>query len=129
MSADMPAPEKCRSGTVKGSEAGMMAFVLIVDAESRTALEARISDIPGASLYLVGSQWAGKAGAEHTRPSDRLAQILPLVVEGNTNKQIGRLLGISHFTVRNHVARLLRLYGARNRAELLAMFTSRANHA
>ena len=106
-----------------------MAFVLIIDAAMRADLEARISDIPGASLYLVGAQGGDRLECEHTRPSGRLAQILPLLVEGNTNKQIGRLLGISHFTVRNHVARLLRFYGARNRAELLAMLRCGASHA
>ncbi len=102
-----------------------MAFVLMIDAESQAALEASTSRIPGASLYMVGSKQADGCGRMQSRPSDRLAQILPLVVEGNTNKEIGRRLGISHYTVRNHVARLLRLYGARNRAELLSLLDCR----
>ena len=118
MSARMPAPEICRSAAGGAGPASIMAFVLMVDAENRAALEARISDIPSVSLYPVGSQEAGESGGEHMRLSDRLIQILPLIVEGNSNKQIGRLLGISHFTVRNHVSRLLRLYGARSRDEL-----------
>jgi DNA-binding NarL/FixJ family response regulator len=103
-----------------------MAFVLMVDADNRAALEASISRIPGASLYMVGSEQCDGCEPVHARPSGRLAQILPLVVAGSTNKEIGRHLGISHFTVRNHVARLLRLYGARNRAELLAMLGCRS---
>ncbi len=106
-----------------------MAFVLMIDAENQAALEASVSRIPGAMLYMVGSKQADGCGRMQTKPSDRLAQILPLVVEGSTNKEIGRRLGISHYTVRNHVARLLRLYGARNRAELLSRLDCRSIRA
>lgn len=126
MTADPHTLARCRSGNTTGGQSEKVAFVLMVDPENRAALEASISRIPGASLYMVGSEQCDSCQSVHTRPSGRLAQILPLVVEGSTNKEIGRHLGISHFTVRNHVARLLRLYGARNRAELLAMLDRRS---
>ena len=129
MTADPRTPAKCHCGTRAEGLPERMAFVLVVDAEDRAALEAVISRVPGASLYMVGSEHSDGCEAAHGKPSSRLAQILPLVVEGSTNKEIGRHLGISHFTVRNHVARLLRLYGARNRAELLTMLSRRSIRA
>ncbi|WP_440511264.1 LuxR C-terminal-related transcriptional regulator [Sphingopyxis terrae] len=40
------------------------------------------------------------------------------VMRGLSNKGIGRELGISHFTVRNHLSRILLLLGLSSRQEL-----------
>lgn len=48
----------------------------------------------------------------------RQTEILTLLAQGRTNKQIAAELGISNFTVRDHVSSLLRLCGATNRTEL-----------
>ena len=40
------------------------------------------------------------------------------VMRGLSNKGIGRELGISHFTVRNHLSRILLLFGLSSRQEL-----------
>lgn len=45
----------------------------------------------------------------------RQRQILQLLAAGLSNKDIGRRLGLSHFTVRNHVSQLLRLLGVASR--------------
>ena len=42
------------------------------------------------------------------------------VVRGDSNKQIGRRLGVSEFTARDHVSGLMRKLGARTRADLAA---------
>lgn len=98
-----------------------LTYVLQIDAGHRTELDALIARIPGARFRIVSSN--------HTRPgtlpvgllSQRLEQVLQLIRQGLSNKAIGRELGISHFTVRNHVARLLYIYGADNRDELIAI--------
>lgn len=56
--------------------------------------------------------WAGMGLTE------RQVQILALVREGKTNKEIARILGLSHFTVRNHLMALFRLYGVSRRGDL-----------
>lgn len=61
-----------------------------------------------------------------SRPSipnltSRQQQVLDLVGEGHSNKAIGRLLGLSHLTVRNYIAVLFRLTGTRTRSELAAV--------
>ena len=50
--------------------------------------------------------------------SARQRDILALVAEGLSNKAIGRQLAISHFTVRNHLAQLMRAMNAPNRQAL-----------
>lgn len=50
--------------------------------------------------------------------STRQRAILALVVEGLSNKAIGRQLAISHFTVRNHLAQLMRALNVQNRQAL-----------
>jgi DNA-binding CsgD family transcriptional regulator len=58
---------------------------------------------------------------EHTPPvlPPRLLQILACLLEGYSDKQIARRLGISHHTVNHHIQRLYRLFGVHARGELL----------
>ena len=42
------------------------------------------------------------------------------LVRGDSNKQIGRRLGVSEFTARDHVSGLMRKLGARTRVDLAA---------
>jgi DNA-binding CsgD family transcriptional regulator len=48
----------------------------------------------------------------------RESQIVQFVVLGESNKQIARRLGISDYTVRDHVSNLLRKAGATKRSRL-----------
>lgn len=56
--------------------------------------------------------------------SPRQAEILQWLREGKSNEQIGRLLGISPLTVKNHLQRLYRQLGVSNRAHAVAQFPS-----
>lgn len=56
--------------------------------------------------------WAGLGLTE------RQVQVLALLGEGLSNKAIARVLGLSHFTVRNHLMALFRLYGVSRRGDL-----------
>lgn len=50
----------------------------------------------------------------------RESEVLKSLLQGLTNKQIAMSLGISDFTVRDHVSSILRKKGAGSRAELFA---------
>lgn len=59
------------------------------------------------------------------RLSKRHLEILPLVAQGMTNKEIGDLRGGSELTARNTVREAIRLLGVRNRAELASVAAQR----
>lgn len=54
----------------------------------------------------------------------RQHDILGLLVEGLSNKEIGRKLSLSHFTVRNHISLVMRLLNASSRGEVVARVTA-----
>lgn len=63
-------------------------------------------------------------------PTDRFREltarqrdILALLVTGLSNKEIGRKLALSHFTIRNHISQIMRLLGVSNRQEVVAAVT------
>jgi len=51
----------------------------------------------------------------------RETQILDYIAEGNSNKQIARILGISEQTIKNHVSAILRKLNANDRAHAVAL--------
>ena len=51
----------------------------------------------------------------------RQQNLMKLVATGLTNKEIAEELGLSEFTVKNHVSRILRQLGAGNRSEAAAV--------
>jgi transcriptional regulator EpsA len=54
--------------------------------------------------------------------SRRELEILTWVSMGRTNAEVSRLLGISAFTVKNHMQRIIRKLGASNRTEAVAKY-------
>ena len=52
--------------------------------------------------------------------TQRQLEILDLISSGESNKHIARKLGLSPFTVRNHISLLLRSLNAHSRSELAA---------
>lgn len=57
--------------------------------------------------------------------TSREQQVLGLLLQGCTNKEIALQLDISGYTVRDHVSSLLRKNEARTRLELMARCVSR----
>ena len=51
----------------------------------------------------------------------REIQILNYIANGNTNKEVARILGISDQTIKNHVSAILRKLNANDRAHAVAM--------
>jgi DNA-binding NarL/FixJ family response regulator len=65
--------------------------------------------------------------------TERQTRILDLLSQGLSNKEIARALGVSHFTVRNNISLLFRLFEVSRRAELATVLgdrpSSRINQA
>ena len=68
-----------------------------------------------ASAPSVGSSVSGASG--HGRLSRREREVLALVAEGRSNREIAEELIISENTAKYHVAQLLNKLGAGSRAE------------
>ena len=80
----------------------------------------------GVRCYLVSASAAGAARPVSERGdgvdalSAREIQVLQLVAEGKSNKDIGTALGLSALTVKSHLARIARKLGTGDRAEMVA---------
>jgi DNA-binding CsgD family transcriptional regulator len=70
---------------------------------------------------IRGKKEDSKAG----RLSKREDEILALVSEGKTNKEIGSILFLSEKTVRNNVSRILAKLGLVNRSQAAAYMARR----
>jgi DNA-binding CsgD family transcriptional regulator len=53
--------------------------------------------------------------------SGREVEVLRLVADGRSNKEIGETLGLSALTVKSHLARISRKLGTGDRAEMVAL--------
>lgn len=75
---------------------------------------------PAVARYAINGKLAAEAGADPLAPlTPRLREILQLIIEGHTTKEIARLLHTSPKTVENHRARLMRRLGVRDVASLV----------
>ena len=73
----------------------------------------QLNDLPGAQLMA------------RTRPlsvSDREREILHRLARGSSNSEIAQALGISVFTVKNHLKRIFRKIGVTNRTQAAARY-------
>ena len=61
--------------------------------------------------------------------SEREAEILKWVALGKTNPEIGCILDISAFTVKNHMQRVFKKLDVSNRAQAVGKFRAWVNHA
>lgn len=89
-----------------------------------------ISFIRSLSLREIGSEILNAdAAAALSSSKDGLTlrqnQILGLLLEGKSNKEIGLLTFLSEGTVKNHVSTILLHFGVRSRSQLLSQFRHR----
>ena len=56
-------------------------------------------------------------------------QIVRLIAEGKTDKEIGGILFLAHQTVRNRVSRILAATEMMNRTQLAVMWLAESHHA
>lgn len=72
-------------------------------------------------LHLNLQRLGPRAGRPGTRPiSAREAEVLRWVGEGKSNGEVGRILGISAWTVKNHLQRMYKMLGVSNRTQAVA---------
>ena len=116
-----------RNDVLEALAAGVNGFVpkRLVDADLVAALQAIVDGaifVP--STMALGA--TGKAGppAAHvidlTRLTPRQRDVLGLLVQGRSNKEIARALDLGHGTVKIHLAALFRHLGVHNRAAAVA---------
>jgi DNA-binding NarL/FixJ family response regulator len=70
---------------------------------------------------IAPSPRPGLQAHDHPALSERQRQIVELLAQGMTTKEICRVLGISPNTVKTHVATIFRALGVRNRTQVVAV--------
>jgi len=109
--------------------AGWRRVVLLTVRDDPYAVRAAIS--AGVRCYVVTPEFAApepEPVLSRYRPrsgspdemSAREVEVLQLVSEGCSNKDIGDVLGLSSLTVKSHLARIARKVGTGDRAEMVA---------
>jgi DNA-binding NarL/FixJ family response regulator len=73
---------------------------------------------PGLSEYFV-ELVRSEPGRESKRITRRELDVIALLVEGLSNKEVAGRLKLSEQTVKNHVGRIMDKVGTRNRVELV----------
>ena len=124
------------------------AVMAILEMDGEDALAQLRRHLPNATIFLLTAQpgssdgklvaaeqvvsaleaWAGPDQTLHLSPmlTPRQQDILDLIVQGKSNKEIARALAISPFTVRNHVSLLLRVLNVTSREEAASKATEGA---
>ena len=107
--------------TSHGEDAARAFELEAIDCLTRPILEGRLKK----TLERLWRRRRGAGTLGRTEPPDaatltaRQQEIVGLLDENLTNKQIARVLGLSHFTVRNHFMELFRLFGVSRRGDLV----------
>ena len=100
-----------------GREAALLSVLVpVID----TALR-QISQLPQQQMQPVAS--ARSAAEDTTGLSERETQIMAWVAMGKTNSEIGSILSISGFTVKNHMQRIFQKLNVYNRAQAVSKVT------
>ena len=98
-----------RGYLLKGAPSADILAALQSAAEGESFLSPRVSSVLASSMQ----------GAR--RPSPRELEVLELLVQGQSNREIGETLFISERTVKFHVSSLMNKLGAENRARMAAL--------
>jgi transcriptional regulator EpsA len=86
----------------------------------------RVRQLPSQVPMEPPEAASGGELAAHLGLSAREAEIVRWVCLGKTNIEIGMILGISAFTVKNHLQRIFRKLDVSNRAQAVAKFEGKA---
>jgi DNA-binding NarL/FixJ family response regulator len=103
---------------------GWVRGIVLTTSDDPYSVRAAIS--AGVRSYLVSTASAGvpvRPGDARGEGVDSLSareiQVLQLVADGKSNKDIGEELGLSALTVKSHLARIARKLGTGDRAEMV----------
>lgn len=117
-------PYSVRAAFVAGAQGYLLksASPNVVSDGVRQVLSGGVYADPSvASLLAAGLRTAGPAEAGIADLSAREIEVIKLVSDGKSNKEIGDLLGLSALTVKSHLARIARKLGTGDRAEVVAL--------
>jgi DNA-binding NarL/FixJ family response regulator len=102
-------------------EAGAAGY-LLKDAEAdevaaaiRAAARGEVHLDPAVARQLTASMRAPQVGAASLTPRER--EVLELIADGRSNRQIGRALGVTERTARTHVSNILAKLGLGSRTQ------------
>jgi PAS domain S-box-containing protein len=99
---------------------------LFRDATHQLRYETYVEQILSAAAQLAGPQQALAQHASQVRPlfaplSAREKEVLGLLVQGKSAREIAETLGISYVTVRNHLQALLRKFGVHTQRQVIKL--------
>ena len=86
-----------------------------------------LSEDPSIPAPTQPAEPPSKSGEEHGL-SEREIEIMDWVRKGKTNQEVGSILDISSFTVKNHLQRIFKKLDAYNRTQAVAKFDRSPTH-
>jgi DNA-binding NarL/FixJ family response regulator len=103
--------------------AGWQRVIVVATAEAASVARAAMS--VGLRCFLITRPSAASAttaaGGNLAGMSHRELEVLQLVADGHSNRDVGEQLGLSALTVKSHLARIARKLGTGDRAEMVVM--------
>jgi DNA-binding NarL/FixJ family response regulator len=116
-------PYSVRAAFVAGAQGYLLksASPLVVADGVRRVLGGGVYADPSVASLLAAGLRGGPLDTGVNELSGREIEVLRLVADGQSNKQIGEQLGLSALTVKSHLARIARKLGTGDRAEMVAM--------
>jgi DNA-binding NarL/FixJ family response regulator len=116
-------PYSVRAAFVAGAQGYLLksASATVVTDGVRRVLDGGVYADPSVASLLAAGLRGGPADSGVGELSGREIEVIRLVSDGQSNKQIGEQLGLSALTVKSHLARIARKIGTGDRAEMVAM--------
>ena len=116
-------PYSVRAAFVAGAQGYLLktASPVVVADGVRRVLDGGVFADPSVASLLAAGLRGGPTDSGVSELSDREIEVLRMVADGQSNKQVGELLGLSALTVKSHLARIARKLGTGDRAEMVAL--------
>ena len=119
----MPSRQITLKLTVEGADTSFLQALRSALPKIRAALP----DGHGIDINFIEAPVAAQEVGGWRSPPERLRELTPrqreilvLLATGLSNKEIGRRLALSHFTIRNHISQIMRLLKVSSRQEVVA---------
>ncbi|MCB2052260.1 MAG: response regulator transcription factor [Novosphingobium sp.] len=129
-------PIRTSSSAVQQDQTPPPKIRIVVETDQADLATIIKSNLPDGSylsiceLAPVGTEGSDRApsivdrGFDATMLTNRQDDVVRLLLTGLSNKEIGRRLDLSHFTVRNHVSQIFRLLGVTTRKDAIIRLKS-----
>jgi DNA-binding NarL/FixJ family response regulator len=116
-------PYSVRAAFVAGAQGYLLksASPSVVADGVRRVLDGGVYADPSVASLLAAGLRGGRSDSGVSDLSAREVEVLRLVADGKSNKEIGDALSLSALTVKSHLARIARKLGTGDRAEMVAL--------